>query len=347
MELTQKISIIVPIYKVEAYLEKCILSVINQTYQNIEILLIDDGSPDNSGKICDDYALKDSRIKVVHKTNGGLSDARNAGIDIATGDFFVFVDSDDFLHPEMCASLLLNLKEGDADIAVCSFLEVRDHNDVPDNNDFKTLTISNMEALELFFTFSSINMTVVWNKLYKRQLFDALRFPVDSIREDEATLYQLIHQSKRISITTRFLYYYFQREDSFVHIKTVKKEICLADTFEERLHYFKENAELKDIYLLALKRYCLWLLAEAFLFDKTFPNEPDFYRNMDRRRHKYIDCLLKEHPLSAFSKVVYLFSKKHPYLPGLLANQRINRYNVATKIAGYFFGDYKTMIPEI
>lgn len=347
MEAMPKISIIVPIYKVEAYLEKCILSCMNQTHRNVEIILVDDGSPDKSGDICDAYALKDERIQVIHKKNGGLSDARNAGIEVATGDYLVFVDSDDFLHAEMCEALLKNLIDGEADMAVCSFMEVRDHNDVPDNTDYKTQTISNIEALDLFFTFSSINMTVVWNKLYKRFLFDTLRFPVDSIREDEATLYQLIHQSKRISITTRYLYYYFQRDDSFVHIKTVKKEICLADTFEERLRYFAADQELRSIYLLALKRYCLWLLAEAYLFDKTFPDAPAFYKNMDARRVKYIDCLLKEHPLTAFSKLVYKFSRKHPYYVGLLANQRINRYNKVTKIAGYFFDDHKSMIPSI
>jgi len=347
MEINPRISIVVPIYKVEAYLEKCILSLINQTYRELEIILVDDGSPDHSGAICDAYALKDERIKVVHKKNGGLSDARNAGIEIATGEYLVFVDSDDFLHVEMCETLLKNLMEGDADMAVCSFLEVHDHNDVPDNKDFKTMTITNLEALDLFFTFSSINMTVVWNKLYKRSLFETLRFPVDSIREDEATLYQLIHKSKRICITTRYLYYYFQREDSFVHIKTVRKEICLADTFEERLRYFKAAEDLKKIYELALKRYCLWLLAEAFLFDRYFPDAPDFYRNMDERRNRYIGFLLKEQSLTTFSRMVYRFSIKHPYLPGFLANQRINRYNKVTRIAGFFFDDHKTMIPNI
>lgn len=346
MEEMPKVSIIVPIYKVEAYLEKCIQTLVNQTYRNIEILLIDDGSPDNSGAICDAWALKDTRITVTHKKNGGLSDARNVGIDQATGDYLVFVDSDDFLHVEMCESLINNLKAGDADIAVCSFKMVHDHGDVPDNKDFKTLTITNLEALDLFFTFSSINMTVVWNKLYKRSLFDVIRFPVDSIREDEATLYQLIYKSKRISITTRFLYYYFQREDSFVHIKDVKKELCLADTFEERLRFFKEN-KLQDIYILALKRYCLWLLAEEFLFYKYFTNNPEFYSNMDKRREKYIGCLLAEHPMHGLNKCIYRFAKKHPYLPGFLANQRINRYNWMTKLAGYFFDDHKTMIPHI
>ena len=337
------ISIIVPIYNVEAYLEKCIQSLINQSYRAIEILLVDDGSPDKSGAICDEYALKDNRIKVIHKVNGGQASARNAGIELATGEYLTFVDSDDFLHPEMYESLLQNLKEGDADIAVCSFIMVRDHADVSDRGDYKTKIFSNIEALELFFTFSAINMTVVWNKLFKKSLFDQLRFPMDSIREDEAVLYRLIYNSRRISITSRFMYYYFQREDSFVHVKNAGKEICLADTFEERLRFFADK-NLKEIYLLALKRYCLWLLTEAFLFDKYFTDNPDFYKNMDARRHKYIDCLLKEHPLTGFSRLVYRFSKKYPYYPGFLAHQRINRYNFLTKIAYYFFDDHKTMI---
>lgn len=346
MKETSRISIIVPVYKVEAYLEKCILSLINQTYHEIEILLIDDGSPDRSGAICDEYALKDDRIKVVHKPNAGQAIARNTGIEIATGDYLAFVDSDDFLHPEMCGFLLRNLEEGGADIAICAFKMVYDHADVSDHTSYKTQLFTNIEALDLFFTFSAINMTVVWNKLYKKSLFDELRFPVDSIREDEAISYQLIYNSGKISITNRLMYFYFQRDDSFVHVKDARKELCLADTFEERLRFFADK-NLGDIHLLALKRYCLWLLAEAFLFDQYFTDNPDFYKNMDERRYKYIDCLLKDYSLTAFSRLIYRFSKKHPYWLGSLANQRLNRYNLLTKLAYYFFDDHKLMLSSI
>ena len=246
-----KISIIVPVYEVEAYLERCIQSIMNQTYHEIEILLIDDGSSDNSGIICDTYALKDNRIRVTHKTNGGQADARNVGIDLATGDYIVFVDSDDYIHPEMCKCLLKNLQAGDADIAVCSFKMTYDNTETFDVGDYKTLIFSNIDALNLFFTFSSINMAVVWNKLYKKILFDGLRFPIDRFREDEAISYKLIYKSKRISITSRVLYFYRQRDNSLMHAKDAMKEVCLADIFEERLRYFADK-NLSELYLLAL-----------------------------------------------------------------------------------------------
>lgn len=119
------ISIIVPVYKVENYLSKCLDSMICQTYKNIEIILVDDGSPDNSGKICDDYAKKDSRIKVIHKENGGLSDARNAGLKIATGKYIGFVDSDDYISVEMYEKLYNQAKKEDADIACCNYYRVK------------------------------------------------------------------------------------------------------------------------------------------------------------------------------------------------------------------------------
>lgn len=124
MNRLNKISIIVPIYKVEIYLRKCVDSIVNQTYKNIEILLIDDGSPDNCGIICDEYAKKDERIKVIHKKNGGLSDARNYGIEASSGDYIMFVDSDDYISKDMCEILLKKALENNADIVSCNFKEI-------------------------------------------------------------------------------------------------------------------------------------------------------------------------------------------------------------------------------
>ena len=139
------ISIIVPIYKVEIYLRKCIDSIVNQTYKNIEILLIDDGSPDNCGIICDEYAKKDERIKVIHKENGGLSDARNYGIEASTGDYIIFIDSDDYVSESMCENLLICALENNADIVSCNFKEI-----YIDNNREKINKQSIKKSLEIF-----------------------------------------------------------------------------------------------------------------------------------------------------------------------------------------------------
>ena len=132
----KKVSIIIPVYKAEGYLNKCLESVVNQTYQNLEIILIDDGSPDNCPKMCDDWAKKDKRIKVIHKENGGVSSARNCALDKLTGDYICFVDSDDTIHPKYVEILIRNLKEANADISVCSWKKVNDINN-PNNKEYK------------------------------------------------------------------------------------------------------------------------------------------------------------------------------------------------------------------
>ena len=141
------ISIIVPVYNVENYLRKCVDSIINQSYKNLEIILVDDGSTDSSGKICDEYSLKDSRIKVIHKKNGGLSDARNAGMEIASGDFWGFVDSDDYIDSDMYSVLLENLLGAEADLSACGRIFTYDGKEIPEYSENNPVTLSGREAV--------------------------------------------------------------------------------------------------------------------------------------------------------------------------------------------------------
>ena len=211
------ISVIVPIYNVEDYLEKCIVSIQNQTYKEIEIILVDDGSPDNCGRICDEYAKTDTRIKVIHKVNGGLSDARNAGISYAVGQYIVFVDADDYIHPQMLEVLYHNLIMEDADISVCGFrnvieeekvlLPLLDVNSIP-RESFCDLDI--MEQLE----YNNLITVVAWNKLYRRKLFLNLRYPKGKVHEDEFIIHQILHLCKKVVYTKEKLYYYLQRKGS-------------------------------------------------------------------------------------------------------------------------------------
>ena len=177
------ISVIVPIYKVEKYLHKCIDSILAQTYTNLEIILVDDGSPDNCGKICDEYAAKDSRIKVIHQPNGGLSAARNAGLDIATGDYIGFVDSDDYIAPDMYEKLYNALVKNDADMAICDYQ--RFGNELPyDEMSLTTEVITGLQAMEKQNTVINCSFVVAWSKLYKSFIFSNVRFPVGKINED-------------------------------------------------------------------------------------------------------------------------------------------------------------------
>lgn len=339
-----KISIIVPVYKVEAYLDRCIQSIINQTHHNLEILLVDDGSPDNCGKICDQYADNDDRIRVIHKANGGAADARNVGIDLATGDYIGFVDSDDFIHPEMYETLFLNLKETKADISLCSYERVFDDKIPHKGFENKVSTVSNAEALELLFTFDCLNFTIPWNKLYKKELFEGIRYPKGKTREDEFTTYKLIYESRKIAVTEKVLYYYFLNKNSVMHDQSLKIELDYAEAMEDRILFFGGKNQ-SELYKRTLIRYCIWLICSAYLFQKKRQNEPELYHNLQERRKKYIDRLLAEYRLPKFSQLVYRFAKKEPFLPGFFAFHKLYRYDFLSKLAGIMFNDKKSLIP--
>ena len=164
------ISIIVPVYNVESYLKKCLESIINQTYKNIEIILIDDGSTDSSGKICDDYANKDKRIKVIHKQNGGVSDARNTALDICRGDYIGFIDSDDYIELDMYETLLKFLLNNNLDVAMCSSYTVKNKQLIRCKN-FKPYILTGKEAIinDLLINKYKGSPIVVWNKFYALQ----------------------------------------------------------------------------------------------------------------------------------------------------------------------------------
>lgn len=182
-----EISIIVPVYQVEKYISQCIESILAQTFTDFELILVDDGSKDNSGKICDEYAEKDKRIRVLHKENGGLSDARNKGLDNASGNYFMFVDSDDYIAPNMAECLYQNIIKEDADIAACNFRYVFEE-DVEE--DFSTENKAEvLSGKEIFYNRKNERnygfWTVAWNKLYKAETFKNMRFRFGKYHEDE------------------------------------------------------------------------------------------------------------------------------------------------------------------
>lgn len=218
------ISIIVPIYKVEIYMQRCIDSILNQTYQNLEVILVDDGSPDNCGDICDKYAIKDNRIKVIHKSNGGLSSARNAGIDIAKGDFFGFVDSDDWIEADMYESLYDALIRHNADISICGRYIVNSENIITSSDDEKIQILNRYQGLsELVLNYEDGIKNYAWDKLYKRELFKSIRYPEGKFYEDIFTTYKLFSVANKIVHTKSPKYYYLLRGDSISGTDTPSK----------------------------------------------------------------------------------------------------------------------------
>jgi glycosyltransferase involved in cell wall biosynthesis len=238
MNKTSKISVIVPVYKVELYLRQCIDSIITQSYTNLEIILVDDGSPDNCGKICGEYEKNHSRIKVIHKKNGGLSDARNAGIDICSGEYLTFVDSDDWIETDMIETLYNNLVNHDADISCCGyFLTYINSKEITENTS-EIIVLNKEQAIEQMLLDNIGKVSVMaWGKLYKKYIFNKIRYPLGRIHEDEFVITDILSETNIVVSDTNPKYYYRQRKSSITGINSYnsKKMNDLIEASELKL----------------------------------------------------------------------------------------------------------------
>lgn len=235
------ISIIVPVYNVEKYLGACVDSILNQTYKNIEIILVDDGSTDRSGEMCDEYAQNVSEIKVVHQSNQGLSAARNAGLDIMTGDYVSFVDSDDLIHKD-CISTLYNLLINScADISTVSFYSFIDRENLPDRVlllPIKVFENGDDAVISMLYQRKIIDNSA-WGKLFKSGLFENFRFPVGLLYEDLATIPFVCLNAKKVIATTMSMYFYRTRFASILDSFSLKR--CdVLDVVDELEKYMQE-----------------------------------------------------------------------------------------------------------
>lgn len=239
---TPLISVIVPVYKVESYLNRCVDSIINQTYHNLEIILVDDGSPDNCGKICDEYMIKDYRIKVIHKENGGQSEARNVGLDMAKGEYITFVDSDDWIHYQYIEILYNDIIQANADISMCTFIRTSDIHCADKAykryRNHKPKIMNKEQAIEKTLYQNKLDSSP-WDKLYKRNLFDGLRFTVGRIYEDLEIIYKIYDRATILTYTDYALYYYFYREDSTLGIFNHKR-LDVLDITDEIVDYMSK-----------------------------------------------------------------------------------------------------------
>ena len=248
--MEQKVSVIVPIYKVEPYLKRAVASILHQTYHNLEIILVDDGSPDQCGRICDDYAKEDNRIKVIHKENGGLSDARNAGLDAAHGEYIVFVDSDDFIAEDYVETLMQCLKKYDADVAMCSYAVTAsvelDESIFKASRDETVEVCDRRELLNNLYDANHKDATyfiVSWNKIYKASLWQDVRFPKGRIHEDEATTYKIYDRAQKGVYLHKPLYGYFTAPSSITRDRFNIKRLQWMDALDDRIAYFEDKTE--------------------------------------------------------------------------------------------------------
>ena len=245
------VSIIVPIYKVEKYLDRCVNSIRQQTYKNIEIILVDDGSPDNCPYMCDKISEEDNRIKVIHKKNGGLSDARNVGIDSAKGEFYCFVDSDDCIYKTMIEDLLNAIAKNGTKMALSSLKTVDElGNRVISKNEspIKDSNLTVEEILPKIYQEYGWYYIVAWNKMYHRSLFDNIRFPVGKIHEDEYVIAQIMYEAGTISCISREEYIYtYQRTGSIMSSRKVQSQLDWLEALYYRFLFCCEIDSLKFI----------------------------------------------------------------------------------------------------
>lgn len=240
-KIDELISIIVPVYNVEKYLQKCVGSIINQTYQNIEIILIDDGSTDNSGKVCEELKDRDSRIRVIHKENGGLSSARNKGISVAKGRYLGFIDSDDYIEKEMFGSLYEAIKRTGKDVACCG--RIVDIFGEYSNTEFSLAqeqVFTKTEAIKEVLYLETIDVSAC-DKLYKRELFKEIRYPEGKISEDAAVIFEILEASNGVVHVGKPFYHYVFRNNSITKSKYSEKKYDVINNLKKTQIFIENN----------------------------------------------------------------------------------------------------------
>ena len=315
--MNTKISVIVPIYNVEKYLFKCIDSIISQTYTNLEIILVDDGSPDNCSRICDDYSLKDNRIKVIHKENGGLSDARNVGLDAATGDYVSFIDSDDYINKEFYETLVNLIIKHNADIAQCEFLKVYEENINNDNNyksynDEKVTILSNNEALNNLYNENYVNTVVVWNKIYKRELFKNIKYPKGKVHEDEYTTYKILFSAKKVVSTSKQMYYYLQRSSSIMGKGFNIKSLDKLDAYYGQVLFYNNNKLFKLADMAKIRFENSIRVYSSMVWRSILDNKNQLFDDLINYYRKNYDLFRNNSNASFKKKVIMLMFRYSP-----------------------------------
>ena len=260
------VSIIIPVYGVEQYLDRCVRSVVNQSYTHLEIILVDDGSTDQCPAICDAWANRDSRIQVIHKPNGGLSSARNAGLDVATGEFIAFVDSDDYVEPDYIAAMVRAAEDKHADLAMCSVF----HEDAQGNSVEQTApvhrkeyapitdtltTCSGMDCMRQRGEENGADNVVAWNKLYRHQLWEDLRYPVGKLHEDEFVTYRIFGRVNTAVLLPERLYHYIERTGSIMHTKYTLRSLDIIEALIGKVRFLLDRgaADLVPVFFSQLK----------------------------------------------------------------------------------------------
>ncbi|MBE7065895.1 MAG: glycosyltransferase [Ruminococcaceae bacterium] len=321
-----KISILVPVYNVEKYLTECIDSITNQTYKNIEIILVDDGSTDNSGAMCDEYTKKDSRIKVIHQKNQGLATVRNVSVAAATGDYIGFVDSDDFISPNMYSDMILIAQEKKADIVMCNLGYVNEAGtEIPNYHSAKPISKKELTGTEfvreLCNDYNSIYVVTV-NKIYRRSLFEEICYPNGKINEDEAVIHRIAHKCTKIVFTSKIHYFYRQQPTSIMNKTFSAKRLDEIDALLDRVSFLKKHNYDNDS-IINCEMYLIHICTSLF---KKLDLKQHEHKSALKKYHKAIKPICKELLKSSIptknERIMLFFVKANPFLYLKIFNQK-------------------------
>lgn len=308
MNKVELISVVVPVYNVEAYLARCIESIITQTYQNLEIILVDDGSTDNSGKICDDYNIKYSDlIKVIHQENKGLSGARNTGLGHARGKYITFVDSDDWLSPDMVETMYGNLKKYNAQISGISFYQAYESGKLVGNSSKTEICVMDKEEALGKFLFNE-NLTVcVCGKLYQTSLWNIVKCPEGKLFEDQYTTYKLIEQAETVVFDPNPKYYYYKRNGSIGHSAFSDRTYDLYWGVQEQYDYITRNYPALSAQMVVAK--ITWEIVFINMMLCANKNDMSLISKTRAFARKHIDEVMHCDDINGIRKVqIFLFA---------------------------------------
>ena len=280
------LSVIIPIYNVEPYLARCMESIVNQTYKNLEIIMVDDGSPDNCPELCDQWQRRDNRIRVIHKKNGGLSDARNMGLSIATGEYIAFVDSDDFVDLDMYRSMIDALERTGADISTCGRYLYRNSKITEKHTSKKEVELDKIEAIDELLRGGLIEESSC-DKVYKINLLDGVKFPVGEINEDLPIMPYVLERANKIVCTGKPFYYYCENPGSITHeAYNEKKRVVIKHVEEVSAYVERKHPELRGAISELQGRYAsgfLIMFEQQKELKKKYSEDYQFYKSLCKR----------------------------------------------------------------
>lgn len=306
--MMELISVIVPVYRTEAYLDRCVESIVEQSYENLEIILVDDGSPDNCPAMCDAWAEKDRRVKVIHKQNGGLSDARNAGLSVCTGAYIAFVDSDDWIHPDYIRLLYITAQKYNAQISACDVQFVYEGDSVKSAPSTVTSKCYTPEQAIATLIKGCVFRAVAWNKLYQRSIIQSERFPIGKNHEDEFFTYRILDRAVRLAYVDAPLYFYFQRPGSIMHMTSIKRLDAL-EAYLERLNLLK--AKYPQLYREDKVSFCVSCISLYSAALRTPVDCMDIYLSKIKNYRKKLKFTFSELLSYPLKKQIYIMGSRY------------------------------------